>query len=344
MKKLIILAILMLFTGLIKSFDNKNLQFEVFFQENDSDPNYIFSSPLRFIIDNDMNMYIVDSKEVVIKKYNSKGEFLLSFGKKGDGPGELRFISNIIITSNKIIVPSYPMINVYDLNGKVINSFQQSFKNAHNLLYDESSDHYISYRIDEETKRFQLSIRKIDDALVSEIASCPADNRVIYGLARPTACYLYEKYVFGINSKSDVIYAFSENFEVFSYSKGKSNLIIKEDAKPLYIPDEKWKKIDGAFAGGLKDGVMKTIKCISPHYYSMIQDLKIDEKDNIWIKALTTDFNGFIKYSPQGKMLGRYIVDDKTNYYQNDWQIKGGFIYHKIYSLEKGLKIYRAKL
>lgn len=346
MKKLIVISSFTLFflSGLIYSVNVKNLKFEIFFKESDSDSNYIFTHPYQFAVDKNLSLYIVDYKDCIVRKYDNKGKFVFSCGKRGVGPGELNGIERIIITNDYLLIIGFNMINFYDNEGKLVQSSRHNIKNAYDLLYDQLSDVYISYRIDEKTKRFLLSLRKIDDTLISEVASYPATDRVIEGLGRPMPCYLFEKIAFGINSKKDVIYAFSEKFEVFSSSGAKLNLIIKEKVSPVIIPEDIRKNINGEIAEGVVNGVIKRISCTPPEYYSMIQDLMIDEKDNIWIKALTSEFNGFIKYSQEGKMLGKYQINNEYNYDHYDWFIIGGYLYHRIYDREEGLKILRAKL
>ena len=48
-----------------------------------------FYFPGRIRIDKDENIYVLDFKDYSVKKFDSSGNFIQKFGKKGKGPGEL---------------------------------------------------------------------------------------------------------------------------------------------------------------------------------------------------------------------------------------------------------------
>lgn len=49
-----------------------------------------FSSPKDIAIDKDGNIYVADSKNNRIQKFNNAGVFILSWGKEGNAPGDLK--------------------------------------------------------------------------------------------------------------------------------------------------------------------------------------------------------------------------------------------------------------
>jgi hypothetical protein len=53
------------------------------------DPNYIFGEFIRFAVDDDGNVYVLDWREKTVRKYDRSGKYLVSFGGSGQGPGEL---------------------------------------------------------------------------------------------------------------------------------------------------------------------------------------------------------------------------------------------------------------
>jgi hypothetical protein len=59
------------------------------------DPNYIFGEFIRFTVDDEGNVYVLDWREKTVKKYDRTGKFLLSFGGPGQGPGEFSFPEEI---------------------------------------------------------------------------------------------------------------------------------------------------------------------------------------------------------------------------------------------------------
>ncbi|MCX6575088.1 MAG: hypothetical protein NTV82_01710, partial [Candidatus Aminicenantes bacterium] len=56
--------------------------------KSDGDENYIFSALRSIQVDNEGNIFALDSKEDKIKEFDKNGKHLRTFGKKGPGPGE----------------------------------------------------------------------------------------------------------------------------------------------------------------------------------------------------------------------------------------------------------------
>jgi sugar lactone lactonase YvrE len=57
-------------------------------KEDDPDDNYLLYNPWDICIDNNSNLYIVDSGNNRIQKYDSKGNYIKTIGRRGQGPGE----------------------------------------------------------------------------------------------------------------------------------------------------------------------------------------------------------------------------------------------------------------
>jgi hypothetical protein len=79
------------------------------------------SSPREFVwprfldIDSKGNIYIVDRVSASVKKFDKEGRFLESFGRDGQGPGEMRFPYMIIILND--------ILFVYDPGGRRLVKF-----------------------------------------------------------------------------------------------------------------------------------------------------------------------------------------------------------------------------
>ncbi len=102
---------------------------------HESDDNYIFYNPSDVKIDSDGNIYVLDSSNDRIQKYNKDEEFVSTIGGPGSGPGEFSKPSLIEIDKNGNIyicdVPRYIMI--LDKMGKEIRRFRP------NLLVEDMS-------------------------------------------------------------------------------------------------------------------------------------------------------------------------------------------------------------
>jgi hypothetical protein len=59
----------------------------------EGDENYMFSDLICFNTDGDGNFYVSDMEALRIQKYSPEGKYLLTIGRKGQGPGEFQSLS-----------------------------------------------------------------------------------------------------------------------------------------------------------------------------------------------------------------------------------------------------------
>ena len=83
-----------------------------------------FFDPQYLTIDSENNIYILDSYSCSVKKFNSNGEFVLSFGRKGQGPGEFIFPFYLNINNDTLEVtdPGRRETSKFNLEGEYIKS------------------------------------------------------------------------------------------------------------------------------------------------------------------------------------------------------------------------------
>src|SRR4030042_4223918 len=59
------------------------------------------SRPFRLLVDDQGNIYVLDIQDGNIKKYAPDGKFVMTIGRKGQGPGELQGPMRIQMTPEK---------------------------------------------------------------------------------------------------------------------------------------------------------------------------------------------------------------------------------------------------
>ena len=90
-----------------------------------NDPDEMLIWPNSIGLDQKGNLFILDSKESIIKKYNKYGKFIRKFGRKGRGPGEF-------LSSNKLGIAPNGDIYIYDsmsFHFCVFNNYGKFIKN-----------------------------------------------------------------------------------------------------------------------------------------------------------------------------------------------------------------------
>ena len=89
------------------------------------DENLMFVFPIHAARDGDGNLFVLDSRDYCIKKFDSDGNFLLKFGRHGQGPGEFQYPGMLGIGGeNRLIVKSMESsYQIFDLKGQYIDRF-----------------------------------------------------------------------------------------------------------------------------------------------------------------------------------------------------------------------------
>ncbi|GAH67513.1 unnamed protein product, partial [marine sediment metagenome] len=89
---------------------------------------YMFSEIESIAVDNEGRIYVFDYKEKNVKIFDKSGEFIKTFGRKGQGPGEFNIPFNMIITSqNEIMVKDMRRLSFFSLEGE----FKRSLSTPH---------------------------------------------------------------------------------------------------------------------------------------------------------------------------------------------------------------------
>ncbi|MCJ7578935.1 MAG: NHL repeat-containing protein [Candidatus Aminicenantes bacterium] len=121
----IVLLIFIIFLAVSIQFSQEKTINKVFeLTENKQDENYLFWDPGSFDIDEKGSIYIADTKNSRIQKFDEKGKYTITIGQKGDGPGEFIYPYYIRISGDKIFVfdAGNVRISKFSLEGKFIDS------------------------------------------------------------------------------------------------------------------------------------------------------------------------------------------------------------------------------
>ncbi len=138
---------------------------------NDPDSERSFHSCDNITADHEESIYIVDRQSNTIKKFDKNGKYLLSFGRKGSGPGEYNQAKDICTVKDTVFVfdPSSSKVTKYDPSGKHISTKIMSEKVPVFTLSDSNSSDIIGTDIHAEAGEGKVvlvsSISKYDCAM-----------------------------------------------------------------------------------------------------------------------------------------------------------------------------------
>lgn len=206
---------------------------------NPNDDNYYFPKGANIAVDDQGNLYVLDIGNARIQKYDSSGRYLQTIARKGQGPGELQFPSQLAFDSEGSLW-------VQDSFTRALSSFAVDgiFKKSTVLRANLQPSFFIS----KEGFIYGLEINPMapggprmaviklnpDGTQAETIAEFHGElkaNQSWYALHsytnRPYLCAL---------DPSSFCYGFSADYRIFlADSQGKTVLIIEKEEKPTPI-------------------------------------------------------------------------------------------------------------
>ena len=97
----------------------------------DGDENYIFGQISALAVDNKGNVYVTEREVGEIRKFDSNGQFVIKFGRKGQGPGEFEFIMYMNTKANgDLLVYDYMRMSIsqFSSSGEFIKTYSHVIK------------------------------------------------------------------------------------------------------------------------------------------------------------------------------------------------------------------------
>jgi len=121
--------------------------------------NYQFGRIMDITTDDNENIYVLDIIECKVKKYDKNGNYILSFGGKGDGPGEFDVPTGLHFKKDReLIVSSFDKLSFFDLQGELQRSIKASLFTSQ---FDSQGNIYAVQRIPGD--KFYLELIKYND-------------------------------------------------------------------------------------------------------------------------------------------------------------------------------------
>ena len=305
---------------------------------DEGDENYMFSAPVDIDSDSQGNIYVLDFRELTIKKYNSDGKFERNISSKGEGPGEIQRPYGICIDSQDLICILDLMerkIEVFNVNG----DFQKAIKlnvraeiiavnNADELIlkYDEN------VMEDEKTRRRVSKIGKYNSQENSIIDFFKKPKPSFKAIQRGREYRVETPYErFDIDSKGNIYIGTTNEYNISVYSpEGKLIRKFTRDFEPIPRDAEIMKKVMDQLSKSTPPNQLKEYEMLLVNH-KIFEYISIDEKDRIWIslfqppsEANELSVTNFDVFSASGEYLYNISTDKNI---QRQLIFKNGFVY-----------------
>ncbi|MBN1970197.1 MAG: 6-bladed beta-propeller [Candidatus Delongbacteria bacterium] len=295
---------------------NIDLDLKCSFNLIDSDK-FVISSPSFPKFDLDGNIYIQDQdfKKMTVYKFDSQGNYINSFGKKGTGPGEFDFMGGFVVKGDTIYVSDWGnwQIDKFTLNGDFISAKKYNDFNTQPSYPKKINNGFInisqsSKGTPEGDTELNTGIRLFDNQFnhlktFCEISSIIKKNQDYNPFANNLITAIGEKEIY-VNITNEKDY----KIEVYDFEGNK----IREIKKSYAVTKMDDKKKNAMIEEGKKYGMNYFVD-----YESSVSDMKIDKFNRLWVYSAASN---------QGM--------DNDDYY--DIFVNDEFIGTKRIELEKG--------
>ena len=225
---------------------NLEKEFEIGIKEGNE--KYIFGSIYDIEVDKLGNIYVLDSISSKIKKYNKHGEYVLDFGRSGQGPGEFGFPESMVLDSERqIYILDSPIVKIFNEFGDYIREFNSKFLGIDIALDDNENLILLGpkegkiFHIFDRTGDFLFSFGSTFD-IPDEFSKLKGMNL----FRSPLHVWCVEDFLYVMNPYE---------YEINVYKDERLDRKIKRDSVDLLRPkfDE---KIPGGFSGTVSDNLI----------------------------------------------------------------------------------------
>lgn len=251
---------------------------------NDKGKEYIFSRINSFEVDEKGNIYILDDAAAEIRVFDEKGQYLMSIGKKGQGPGEMQKGIFIHLTpNNELLVQDYSTQRFiyFSLDGQYLRQ----------KLYMKRSYPFLVAGIDQQENIIGLEIlapfpiggrilKKFDSNLepIMTIAEEPQNKNLKsdeLNVVRPSLCldvFNNGNIVFGNSEKYELNIIDSQGILIRKIIKKHSRLRITAEDRDSYKKE-------------YSDLIERGVKLNFPDYFPCFSDVAVDDAGMIYVKT-----------------------------------------------------------
>ena len=269
------------------------------------DENYMFSRLGSIQVDDDGNIYVLDTKEILVKVYDKNGKHLRTFGKKGQGPGEFQLASRMYMAEREKLTfldTGNKRFSYYSLNGECLKETSCGKWNLDEALADSKGTIY-GETLSISLEGVKQKLLKFDPQFsqVSELADIEVK------MTPPSVNPIPVKFFFMVTKEDNVIWAKASIYELnVINSKGEKIKKIVKDYNSVKITDEEKEKL---IKEKYEDSLLQGIKLEWPENYPALYYFALDDRGWIYVSTHEKDVKGniyFDVFDAEGRSIVRF--------------------------------------
>jgi len=270
---------------------------------------YTFAEIADLGVDEEENIYVLDSRDALIKVFNNVGSYIRTIGRKGQGPGEMQRPTNLAMApANQILVN--------DRGARLLQVFGRDGRYQRSISLARSSASFFSRpNVDSQNNIVARSMTIIGDGKATFVlAKYDADMNELFRvftyehLTLPNTRNVYPPDCFwAIRNDDSLVWGYSEKYELLVLDvNGRVIRRIIRDHEPLEISTkekEEWVR----FAFG-DSGVPPDINVNWPEHHNAFNNLESDDIGRIFVQTYEKAVDGESFYYDVFDPEGRYLT------------------------------------
>jgi hypothetical protein len=309
------------------------------------DENTMFYQIGSIDVDSQNNIYVLDSGNHRVQKFDKDGNYLQTIGRKGQGPGEfMRPINILLDAQGNIYVLELRKLNLFDSKGNFIKSFVLPTFIMGFAAGPEGNIIGHGFISTPKAQNFGVMLINPEGKITKTIAEYLGISMVSRKDAMFSISHSYRPQLsFSPIEKKGVVYGYGAEYKlIVADFSGETSLIIEKDEPPQSITRrEKDKIIDDTLERTADDEHGKWPRDVVeegadfPDHRPFFEGIATDDTGRIYVRKVKS----VLDESEEDEMDifsadGYYLYTTKLNLSRGF--IKGGFLYDTSYSEETG--------
>ncbi len=303
------------------------LETELVLGSDESDENTLFHEARSLEVDPAGNMYVLDSGNYRIQKFDPQGNHLLTIGQEGQGPGEFEDLPAVFISPDGTLYAlGGNKLQRFKADGTLLSSLPLTHRLINLYIAPDNTIYGVETRNTEEGRRrllVKLDPEGKEQAAMAEFSDVDAaDHESDGSRMRFVILHFYNNFLYlGRRTQGGFFYAYTADYTLYRCTEqGGMDLIIKKDEAPILISrQEKDVTIgrirDIILAGGrtIPEEVLEKgcqFPASRPHFVS----LTTDDRGRLYVRRFRSvldesDTQVLDVFGPDGVYLYRIVTD-----------------------------------
>jgi hypothetical protein len=269
-------------------------------------------SRIALDVDDKGNLYVLETKDVEIRVFDENGKHIFSFGKQGQGPGEMMRPTSAgfqITPQHEIMLydpPSQRYI-FFSLDGKYLRRISTTtLGTVLNPVTLNSKGKFIAHTVpppmyDKELKIFDSDFNTLK--VIATLKSTPWNQSEIH--------VLEPSIIFDVSREDNIIWGNSDKYEISILNpEGESIKKIIKDYNAVDVSEDYKKRTIEFYESRFPRNYISQMKFIFPDYFPAFGSITIDDTGRLFIETYEevknrTGSHYFDVFNPEGIYIAK---------------------------------------